>query len=140
MSERTVDWGRLARGCARRGCGVPPLGAAAPPGGCGAAVSPAGLRPPTGRGRGRGGGEGGGEEEFPAVPFWSPGAAPQRTRGGGLVVPVPGGPSPTGGAHSSPAPLQPLGARPSGRPSLGPLLSSLSPRGAASLGGGGGGR
>ena len=42
-----------------------PPGAAAPPGGCGAAVSPAGLRPPMG-------GVGGGEEGVP----WSPDAAP----------------------------------------------------------------
>ena len=45
-SERPADRGRLARGCVRRGCGVPPLGAAAPPGGCGAAVSLAGPQPP----------------------------------------------------------------------------------------------
>ena len=120
-SERAVDRGRLARGCARRGCGVPPLGAAATPGGCGAAVSPAGLWPPTGWGGGeRGGGGVGGRGGSPQSPP-GPMAPPTDGRGGGgLAVPVPGGQPPTGGAHSSPASLYPLGAGPSCRPSLGP--------------------
>ena len=57
-SLRAADRGRLTRGCVCRGCGVSPLGAAAPPGGCGAAVSLVGPRPPTGWGGGEGGGEG----------------------------------------------------------------------------------
>ena len=86
-------------------------------GGGGAAASLAGLRPSSGRGGGGGGGGGG----FPAVPPWSPGVATRQSRGGGLVVPVPGGQPPTGGgAHPSSATLHSLGARPSCRPSLGP--------------------
>ena len=116
-SEWAVDSGRLARGCARRGCGVPPLGATALSGGCGAAASPAGLRPPTSR---RGGGVGGrgGSPESPPGPlepppdrrggaawwFWSRGAS---IRLGGRTLPAP-------------APLHPSGTRPSCRPSLGP--------------------
>ena len=119
-----VDRGRLARGCPCPGCGVPPLGAEAPPGGCGAAVSPAGLWPPTGLGGGgegeRGGGRVGGDEGFPAVPPWSPGAASRWRWGGGVVVLVLGAHPATGGAHSPPTPLYPLGARPSCRPSLEP--------------------
>ena len=99
-SERAADRGRLARGCVRRCCGVSPLGAAAPPGVCKAAVSLVGLRPPTRwGGGGRGGGEGWGG--FPAVPPRPPGAAPRRPRGDGLLVPVPWGQPLTGGAYSS---------------------------------------
>ena len=120
-----VDWGCLARGCARRGCDVPPLCAAALLGGCGAAVPPVGLRRPTGRGGG-GGGEGGGGG-LPAVPHWSPCAASRPPRVGSLVVPIPGGQPPT------------WGARPLCRPSLGPpaLLAAAA---RCQLAGGGGGR
>ena len=86
-----------------------PLGAAASPWGCGAAVSPVGLRPLLGR---RGGGEG--------RALWYPDAAPRRPRGGGLAVLAQGGQPSAGGAHSSPAPLHPVRAGPSCRPSLGP--------------------
>ena len=98
-SERAADRGRLARGCVRRGCGVSPLGAAAPPGGCGAAVSLDGPRPPTYWGVGEGGLEGGGSPVSPPSPlvqppdsrggaawwFWSWGGQPQA--GGGVLFP-----------------------------------------------------
>ena len=91
--EWAPDWGRLARGCARRGCGVPPLGAAALWGGCGAAVSPADLRPPTGRGgggeRGGEGWEGGGVPRSPPLVPWR---RPPTAAGGG-----PGGSGPGDG-------------------------------------------
>ena len=106
----------------------PPLGAAAPPGGCGAAVSPAGLRPLLGGG---GGGEGGAP--------WSSDAALRRPRGDGLAVLALGGQPSAGGAHSSPAPLYPVRAGPSRRPSLGspaPLAVAAQRR----LAWGGGGR
>ena len=82
---------------------------------------------------GGGGGEGG-------VP-WSPDAAPRRPRGGGLVVLALGGQRSTGGAHSSPAPLYPLRAGPSCRPSLRPPapLAVAARRRLAGGGGGGGG-
>ena len=106
-----MDWGRLARGCARGGCGVPPLGAAALLWVCGAAASPAGLRPPIGWGGGErgGGGMGGryGSPQSPAGPLAPP---PSALRG----------PGPRAG------------------PGSGPLPSSLSPRGAGWPGGGGG--
>ena len=89
----------------RPGC-PPPLGAAASPWGCGAAVSPVGLRLLLGRGGGGG--------------LWSPDAAPRQPRGGGLAVPARGGQLSVWGAHSSPAPLYPVRAGPSCRPSLGP--------------------
>ena len=117
-----VHRGRLARGRARRGCGVLPPGAAAPPGGCGAAVSPAGLSPPMGWG---GGGVG--------VP-WSPDAAPRRPQGGGLVVLAKGGQPPTGGVHVSPASLYPLGAGPSHGP---PAPLAVAARCRLARGGGG---
>ena len=105
----------------------PPPGAAPPPGGRGAAVSPAGLRPPMDWG---GGGEGG--------VLWSPDAAPRRPRGGGLLALALEGPLPGGGAHSSPASLYPLGAGPSCRPSLGhPAPLGVAAR--CRLAGGGGG-
>ena len=89
------------------------------------------------RGGGEGGGRAGGEGGFPAVPPWSPGAAPRRPRGAGLVVLVPGGQPPTEGAHPAPAPLHPSGARPSCRPSLGPpALLAVAAR--CRLAGGGG--
>ena len=95
-SERVVNRGCLTRGCVRRGCSVSPLGAAAPPGGCGATVSLVSPPPPAGWGGGGGGG-GGGVGGLPAVPPRLPGAASRRPRGGGLVVPVPGGQPLTGG-------------------------------------------
>ena len=61
---------------------------------------------------GGGGGDGGA--------LWSPAAAPRRPRGGGLAARAPGGQPLAGGAHSSPAPLNPVRAGPSCRPSLGP--------------------
>ena len=69
-------------------------------------------RPPSALGPGGGGGEGGA--------LWSPDAAPRRPRGGGLAVPAPGGQPSAGGAHPSPAPLYPVRAGPSCRPSVGP--------------------
>ena len=116
----------------------PPLGAAPPPGGRGAAVSPAGLRSPMDWGGGRGWGRGlrgGGVLRSPPL---FPDAAPRRSRGGGLMVPVLGGQPPTGGAHSSPVSLYPFGAGPSSRPSLGPL-APLAVAARCRLAGGGGG-
>ena len=112
----------------------PPLGVVALPGGgsppwarrggCGATAPLAGLW----LFAGRGGERGGGRAELSVVPPRSPGPAPRRLRGGGLVVLVPGGQLSTGGAHCSPAPLHPPGARPSCGPSpLGPPLSLLLP-------------
>ena len=84
-------------------------------------LRPASCRPRAGRGGEGGVGGVGGRGGFPSVPPWSSGVVvPRRPRGGGLVVPVPGGQPPTRGAHSSPVPLRPSGARPSCRPSLGP--------------------
>ena len=101
-----------------------------PGGGCGAAVSPAGLRPPMGWGGGGGGGAG--------VPS-SPDAAPRRPQGGGLVVLALGGQPPTG-THSSPAPPTLWVPDPRAVPRSGPLLPSPSPHGAGWPGGGGEGR
>ena len=98
------------RGRLARGRGVPPSGCSG---------LPVGVRgrflscwPPSALGPGGGGGEGGA--------LWSPDAAPQRPRGGGLAVLAPGGQPSAGGAHSSPAPLYPVRAGPLCRPSLGP--------------------
>ena len=110
------------------GCRGPPRG------GCGAAASLAGLWLSAGRG-GEGGGRGGGRGGSPQSP---PGAASWQSRGGGLVVPVPGGQPPTGGAHSSPAPLDPLGARPLCRPSLWPAALLTAAAWCPPAGGGGG--
>ena len=82
----------------------PPRGGAGPP-----SLWSASVRSWAGGGRG---GEGGG--------LWSPDAAPRRPRGGGLAVLAPGGQPSAGGAHSSPAPLYPVRAGPSCRPSLRP--------------------
>ena len=107
----------------RGGLGPPPFRSAS-------AYGPGGR----GRGRGRGGGEGG----IPSVPPWSPGAAPRLLRGSGPVVLVPGGRPPTGGAHPSPAPLRPPGARPPCRSSLGPpALLAVAARHRPAGGGGG---
>ena len=127
----------------------PPPGCSSPPGGLrGRRLS--GQPPAAHRlgGGGEGGQEGWGGGGGPAAPPWSPGAAPQQLRGGGLVVPVPGGQPPTWGAHSSPAPLYPLGAGPSCSPSLGPtallavapgcLLAGVGGRGGPPSAGGGG--
>ena len=131
-SEWAADWGHLARGCGRCGCGSPPPGCRGPlGGGCGAAASLAGVRLSAGRRGGRRGGVRRGSPQSPPGPLASP---PSGCGGGGLVVPVPGGQPPTGGARSSPAPLHPSGPR------SGPLLSSLSPRSAGWPGGGGGRR
>ena len=62
-------------------------------------------------------GPGGGEREGGAL--WFPDAAPRQPRGGGLAVPAPRGQPSARGAHSSPAPLYPVRAGPSCRPSLG---------------------
>ena len=87
--------------------------------------------------RGPGGGEGG----LPQAAPWSPGVAQRRSRGGALVVLVPGGRLFTGGAHPSPAPLHSLCARPSCRPSPGPpALLAGGGGGLASAGGGGSGQ
>ena len=94
---RAVHRGRLPR----TWC-PPPPGAAASPGGCGAAFSPVRLRPLWGL---RGGGEGGG----PLVPWRRPPTAAGRRPGG----------SRPGGSHSSPARLYLARAGPSCRPSLG---------------------
>ena len=79
-----------------------------------------------------------GSPQSPSGPL----ASPPGSRGGpGLVVPVPGGQPPTGGAHSSPAPLHPLGARLSCSPSLGPpALFAVAARCRLAARGGGGGR
>ena len=106
-------------------------------------AGPPSLRPASGRSRaggeggegGGGGWEGGGVPRSPPLDPWRP---PRRPRGGGLVVPVPGGQPPTGGAHSSPAPLYPLGAGPSCRPLLG-LPALLAVAAWCRLAGGGGG-
>ena len=133
-SKRAVNWGCLARGCARRGCGLPPLGAAAFPGGCGAAIPPAGHRPPTGRGRGGGGGE----ERFPAVPPWSPGAAVRRPGGAARWFRSRGPSRRLGGRTLLPPPPTPWVPDPRAGPRSGPQLSSLLPRGAGWTGGGAG--
>ena len=59
--------------------------------------------------------------------------------GGSPVVLALGGQLPTGGAHSSPASLYPLGAGPSCRPSLGPFCSPRCRRAVPAGRGGGGG-
>ena len=139
-SEWAVDWGRLARGCARRGCGVPPLGAAALSGGCGAAVSLDGLRPPTSPGGGgRGGGVGGrgGSPQSPPGPV----APPPDGRGGAARWFRSGGASRRLGGRTLPPPPSTLWVPdPREGPRWGPLLSSLLPRGAGWPGGGGEGR
>ena len=137
---RAVDRGRLARDCARRGCGVPPLGAAAPPGGCGAAVSPAGLRPPTGwwGGGERGGGRVGGRGDSPQSPP-GPLAPPPDGRGGAARWFQSRGASRRLGGRTLPPPPSTLWVPdPRAGPRSGPLPSSLSPRGAGWPGGGGG--
>ena len=119
--EWAADWGHLARGRASRGCVVPPLGATALLGGVRGRRLP-GRLPAIRRPGGGRGGEGG------SVPAWSP-VDPKRSRGGGGGS-GPAGPAADGGGALFPAPLQPLGARPSCRPLLGPP---------ALLAGGGGG-
>ena len=96
-------------------CGVPPLGAAAPPGGCGAAVSPAGLRPPTGWGRGGGGG--GVPRSPPLVPWRRP---PTAAGGATWWFPSRGASRRLGGRTLPPPPSTLSRAVPSFRPSLGP--------------------
>ena len=75
----------------------------------------------------------------PRSPLLVPWRRLPAVAGGGLVLPAPGGQPPTGGAHSSPAPLHPLGARPSCRPSLGPPALLAAAAWCRLAGGGGGG-
>ena len=89
----------------------PPLGFRGPLGGAWS-HRPSGRPPPTGWGLG------GGWVPLspPLVPWRRP---PTAAGGGGAVIPVPGGRPPTGGAHPSPVPLRPPGARSSlGPPAL----------------------
>ena len=130
-SEWAADLGHLARGCARRGCGVPPPGCAGPFGG---GAGPSSPWPASGcswagggkERRGEGGGRGG-SPKSPPGPLASPPSGRQwaawwfRSWMAGCR---------RGGAHPSPAPLHPLGAKPLCRPSLWPP---------ALLAGGGGG-
>ena len=111
-SEWAAHWGHSVRGCARRGVGVPPLGAAALSGGMRGRRLPG--RPPAIRGPGGGGGGGGSPQSPPGPPAPPPGGPGGWPGGSG-----PRGPAADGGSHSSPAPLHPLGARPSCRPSPG---------------------
>ena len=101
--SRPVDWGCLARSCARRGCGVPSLGATAPSGGCGAAVSAAGP----GRPRAWGGGRG----ELPPSPPLVPWRRPPTAAGGRPGGSGPGGPAADWGGASFPHPPPPFGCQ-----------------------------
>ena len=102
-SERAADQGRLARACVRCGCGVSPLGAAAPPGGvrgrrlCG--------QPPAANGLGGGGGEGGGRggggsPRHPSGPL----APPPNGREGRPGGSGPGGSAADRGGRTFPSP------------------------------------
>ena len=117
-------WKRAGRSPGALGAVSPPLGAAASAWGWGAAVSLVGLRPEMGRG--------GGERGGPSGPLTPPpngrGEAAWRFRPRGAS-------RRPGGAHSSPAPLQPVRAGHSCRRSpQGCLLPLLSSRGAGWLG------
>ena len=117
-SEWAADRGRLSRGCARRRCGVPPLGAAALSGGCEAAASPAGTgRPRAGGGEGGGGGWGGGgvPRNPPLVPWRRPPTAAGGRPGGS----GPGGRAADGGGALFPRPPPPFGCQ--------TLLQALAP-------------
>ena len=138
-SERAADRGRLTRGCARRGCGVSPLGAAAPLGGCWAAVSLVGPRPPTGWGGGRGGG-GEGWGGVPCCPPPAPWRRPPTAAGGRPGGFDPWGPPADRGGRTLPSPpLGPWVPGPGAGPRPGSQLSPQSSRGVGWAGGGGGG-
>ena len=113
--------GGTRRTAARTAAAAPP-GCRGPLGGGVLPPSPAGGvrgrhppgRPPAVRGSGVGGREGRRGGALPAVPLWSPGAASCWLRGGGLVVPAPGGQPLTGGGRSPlqlPCTLRALGRR-----------------------------
>ena len=118
--------------CPPPGCRGPLGGGAGPP-----PPWPASGRPRAGGGRG--GGEGGGRGSSPHSPPGPLAPPPGGGGGGGPVVPVPGGQPQTEGPHSSPAPLHPLGARPSCRSSLGPPAPLAAAAWCLLAGGGGGG-
>ena len=150
---RAADWRHGANGSACRGSGAPPWvsrpsqGGGSPLGPGGGGVGPLFPWPSSGCPR-VGGGEGGGgagrRRLLPAVPLRSPGATPRRLRGGGLVVPAPGGQPLTGGGALLSCPPPTFGpyavvwALAPGPPA--PLAAAASPRGAGGWGGGGEGR
>ena len=110
-------------------------------GGCGAAASLAGLWLSAGRGGGgRGGGRGGGEKGFPQS-HPCPLASPAGSQGGAAWWFRSWGASRRRGGRTLPPPPSTLWVPdPCAGPPSGPLLSSLSPRGAGWPGGGGEGR
>ena len=144
-SGTAADWRHAAYSSAGRDGGAPPWvlqpsGGGVPPrawrGGCGTVVPLAILWLSAGRGK-RGGWEWGPPRSPSPVP-WRRSLAAAGGRPGG---PGPEGPAvDRGGMHSSPAPLQPSGARPScGSSPPGPPLPSLPPPHRVVLMGGGGG-
>ena len=110
-SEWAADWARLARGCARRGCGVPPPGCRGPLGGVrGRRLY---CRPLAAHRAGGGGGGGEGWEggqvprSPPLVPWRRPQTAAGRRPGGS----GPGEPAAERGGALFPCPPRPFGCQ-----------------------------
>ena len=136
-SEWAVDWGHSAPGSARRGCGVPPLGAAALPGGVRGRRLPG--RPPAVRGLG--GGRGGGGRRGGCSPQSPPGPLAPPPGGRGRAAwwfRSRGASRRREGRTLPPPPFISWVPDPRAGPRSGPPLYSLPPRGTGGPGGGGG--